>query len=174
MYMIDETTNTWQWKVPFWWSCHKAWTLTIKSRRWLVEYHIPLLRWKWKTVSGVKCWSTPYILQAIHQQSVYKSNSSVSNTDAEVRLSHTCKRCERWEMLETLQSHRSPHEINPENLNWHLCNVEILWVLPSRSIKSSKTEHNLATPYTDDLICLLVMLSHNSVLGKQIIDGQWQ
>ncbi len=151
-----------------------AWTLTIKSRRWLVEYHIPLLRWKWKTVSGVKHWSTQYILQAIHQQSMYKFASSVSNTYAEVRLYHRCKRCEKWEMLETLQSHDSPHEIDPGNLNWHLCNVEILWVLPSWSIKSSKTERNLATPYTADLICLLVMLSHNSELGKQTIDGQWQ
>jgi hypothetical protein len=85
-----------------------VWTLTIKSRRWSVEYHIPLLRWKWKTVSGVKHWSTPYILQAVHQQSMYKFALSVSNTDAEVRLSHTCKRCERWEMWK-LCSHMTLH-----------------------------------------------------------------
>jgi hypothetical protein len=148
--------------------------LNNKIKEMISRIPHPLAEMEWKTVSGVKHWSTQYIPQAIHQQSMYKFASSVSNTYAEVRLYHTCKRCERWEMLETLQSHDSPHEIDPGNLNWHLCNVEILWVLPSWSIKSSKTEHNLATPYTADLICLLVMLSHNSELGKQTIDGQWQ
>jgi hypothetical protein len=41
MYMIDETTNTWQSKVAFWWSCNKANSLDLNNKVKEMSSRIP-------------------------------------------------------------------------------------------------------------------------------------